>query len=107
MTSQTAIAYDPDIMGNWLVERRLSKVGFRLKSLRTELAVIDEQLLYLGDDADDQAIRAMVAETASSSFEARSARGNFANMTKHRAKVVAEIVELEQRQDDLLDAMTR
>ena len=51
-------------MGSWLVERRLSKVGFRLKTLRSELAVVDEQLLYIGEDADDQAIRAMVAETA-------------------------------------------
>lgn len=92
-------------MGSWLVERRLSKVGSRLKALRSELAVIDEQLLYLGDDADDQAIRAMVAETASSSFEARSAQGNFANMTKHRVKVVTEIADLEQRQDELLDQM--
>lgn len=94
-------------MGNWLIERRLSKVGSRLKTLRSELAVIDEQLLYLGADADDQAIRAMVAETASSSFEARSAQGNYANMTKHRLKVVAELAELNQRQDDLLDQMIR
>ena len=93
-------------MGSWLVERRLSKVGFRLKTLRSELAVVDEQLLYLGEDADDQAIRAMVAETASSSFEARSAQGNLANMTKHRAKVVEEIAELEERQDQLLDQLT-
>ncbi|MDG0976905.1 MAG: hypothetical protein P8M10_07420 [Ilumatobacter sp.] len=92
-------------MGSWLVERRLSKVGFRLKTLRSELAVVDEQLLYLGEDADDQAIRAMVAETASSSFEARSAQGNLANMTKHRAKVVEEIAELEERQDQLLDQL--
>ncbi|WP_394934973.1 hypothetical protein [uncultured Ilumatobacter sp.] len=93
-------------MGSWLVERRLSKVGFRLKTLRSELAVVDEQLLYLSEDADDQAIRAMVAETASSSFEARSAQGNLANMTKHRAKVVEEIAELEERQDQLLDQLT-
>ena len=92
-------------MVSWLVERRLSKIASRLKSLRGELAVIDEQLLYLGDDADDQAIRAMVAETASSSFEARSAQGNFENMTRHRAKVVAEITDLERRQDELLDQM--
>lgn len=92
-------------MGSWLVERRLSKVGFRLKTLRSELAVVDEQLLYLSEDADDQAIRAMVAETASSSFEARSAQGNLANMTKHRAKVVEEIAELEERQDQLLDQL--
>ena len=45
-------------MGNWLVERRLSQVAIRLKSLRTELSVIDEQMIHLGDDADDQAIRA-------------------------------------------------
>lgn len=93
-------------MGSWLVERRLSKVGFRLKTLRSELAVVDEQLLYLSEDADDQAIRAMVAETASSSFEARSAQGNLVNMTKHRAKVVEEIAELEERQDQLLDQLT-
>ncbi|NND76474.1 MAG: hypothetical protein HKN44_15865 [Ilumatobacter sp.] len=94
-------------MGSWLTERRLAKVGSRLKSLRAELAVIDEQLRHLGDDADDQAIRALVAETAGSSFEARSARGNFDNMSRHRVRVVTEIAELEVRQDELLDAMTR
>ena len=41
-------------MAAWLVERRLSKTASRLKSLRSELDVIDEQLRHLGDDADDQ-----------------------------------------------------
>jgi CII-binding regulator of phage lambda lysogenization HflD len=40
-------------MGSWLVERRLSQVASRLKSLRAELSVIDEQLTHLGDDADE------------------------------------------------------
>ncbi len=93
-------------MASWLVERRLSKVSTRLKKLRSELAVVDEQLLYLGEDADDQEIRAMVAETAASSYEARSARGSYDNMTRHRRRVVEEIVELEERQDSLLDQMT-
>ena len=92
-------------MGKRSLERRLSKVGTRLKTLRGELSVVEEQLLYLGEDAGDQAIRAMVAETASSSFEARSAQGNFDNMSKHRARMFAEIAELEQRQDELLDQM--
>ena len=65
----------------------------------------EEQLLYLGEDADDQAIRAMVAETASSSFDARSAQGNFENMSKHRARMIAEISQLEQQQDELLDKL--
>jgi hypothetical protein len=92
-------------MGNWLVERRLSQVSVRLKSLRSELSVIDEQMLHLADDADDQAIRALVAETAGASYDARDARRHVDALAKHRAHVVAEIASLELRQDELLDRM--
>lgn len=92
-------------MGNWLVERRLSQVATRLKSLRAELAVIDEQMIHLGDDADDQAIRALVSETAGASYEARDAQRHVDRLAKHRAKVVEEISTLEVRQDELLDRM--
>lgn len=77
----------------------------RLRTLRAELAVIDEQLVSLGDDADDQAIRALVAETPAASFEARDARRHVDAMARHRAHVVQEIAELEGRQDELLDQM--
>ncbi|MFT6812196.1 MAG: hypothetical protein ACI91Q_001473 [Gammaproteobacteria bacterium] len=92
-------------MGKRTLERRLAKTGTRLKSLRRELAVVEEQLLYLSEDAEDQAIRAMVAETGSSSFEARSSQGNFESMSKHRSRMIGEIAELEQKQDELLDQM--
>jgi len=87
------------------MERRLSQVATRLKSLRSELSVIDEQLIHLGDDADDQAIRALVSETAGASFEARDARRHVEALAKHRAHVVEEIASLEVRQDELLDRM--
>jgi hypothetical protein len=92
-------------MGNWLVERRLSQVSVRLKSLRSELAVIDEQMAHLADDADDQAIRALVSETAGASYEARDARRHVDALAKHRAHVVEEIATLEVRQDELLDRL--
>jgi hypothetical protein len=92
-------------MGSWLVERRLSQTASRLKTLRSELAVIDEQLVHLGDDAEDQEIRALVAETASASFEARDARRHVDRLSGHRAKVVEEIAALEARQDELLDRL--
>jgi hypothetical protein len=92
-------------MGNWLVERRLSQVSVRLKSLRSELAVIDEQMAHLADDADDQAIRALVSETAGASYEARDARRHVEALAKHRAHVVEEIAPLEVRQDELLDRL--
>jgi chromosome segregation ATPase len=93
-------------MGNWLVERRLTQVSKRLKGLRAELAVIDEQMIHLADDAEDQEIRALVAETPGASFEARDARRHVDAHAKHRAKIVEEIAALERRQDELLDQIT-
>lgn len=93
-------------MGSRLVERRLSKTGARLRTLRTELGVIDEQLRHLGDDAEDHAIRALVSETPGAGAEARDAQNHVDAMRKHRAHVVSEIAELERRQDELLDRLT-
>jgi chromosome segregation ATPase len=97
------LAWPP--MGNWLVERRLTQVSDRLKSLRAELSVIDEQLIHLGDDAEDQEIRALVSETPGASHEARDARRHVEALAKHRSKVVEDIASLERRQDELLDRM--
>jgi chromosome segregation ATPase len=93
-------------MAAWMVERRLSQVATRLKSLRDELAMIDEQLDHLATDADDQAIRALVSETPGAAAEANDARKHADAMASHRAHIVSTIAELEQRQDELLDKLT-
>jgi hypothetical protein len=93
-------------MGNRLIERRLSKTGARLKTLRSELGVIDEQLRHLGDDAEDHAIRALVSETPGAGAEARDAQRHVDAMRKHREHVLVEIAELEVRQDELLDRLS-
>ena len=93
-------------MAAWMVERRLSQVATRLKSLRDELAMIDEQLDHLATDADDQAIRALVSETPGAAAEANDARKHADAMASHRAHIVSAIAELEQRQDELLDKLT-
>ncbi|MBA3604507.1 MAG: hypothetical protein M3487_01560 [Actinomycetota bacterium] len=92
-------------MGSWLTERRLTQVATRLRALRDELSMIDEQLTHLADDADDLALRALVAETPSASFESNDARKHVDAMRRHRDHVVAEISGLEARQDDLLDRL--
>ncbi len=92
-------------MGSWLVRRRLTQTSARLRSLRAELAQIDEQLAVVADDADSQAIRALVSETPGASFEANDARKHADAMRKHRRHIVDAIVELESRQDRLLDQM--
>lgn len=76
-----------------------------MKSLRDELRVIDEQLAHLADEAGDMGIRSLVAETPGAAYELRQAQEHADAMAKHRAHVLATILDLEQRQDMLLDRM--
>ncbi|MEP7047613.1 MAG: hypothetical protein ABI949_13080 [Ilumatobacteraceae bacterium] len=92
-------------MGKRSVERKLRKAGSRLRSLRAELAVIDEQLVHLRDEAEDTSIRALVADSPAAAIEHREAAGHSEAMADHRRHVVAEIDALEVRQDELLDAL--
>jgi hypothetical protein len=93
------------MMGKASVERKLRKAGTRLRNLRDELAVIDEQLAHLVDDADEKSVRALVADNPSAAVEHREAMGHTEAMADHRRHVVAEIVGLEARQDELLDEL--
>jgi predicted nuclease with TOPRIM domain len=94
-------------VGTRRTERRLSQVAARLRSLREELAIIDEQLRQLDDEADDLALRALVSETPSASYESNDARKHADAMRRHREHVIGEIATLEARQDELLDRLAR
>ena len=89
------------------VERRLTEVGRRLKELRDELMVADEQLVHLADAADDARLRALVSETPVSDREHREAARHADAMRNHRASVAEEIQRLEAQQDELLDRFSR
>jgi hypothetical protein len=89
-----------------LLERRLTEVSERLKQLRGELLVTDEQLAQLADAADDARLRALVSETPLADREHRAASKHAEAMSRHRADVARVIAELEQTQDDLLDRLT-
>jgi len=92
-------------MGKRLIEHRLRRLGARLRTMRDELQVIDDQLAHLADDADDKSLRALVAETPGAGKEYREAKEHAEAMAAHRAHVEARIAELEARQDRLLDAL--
>ena len=57
--------------------------------------MVDEQLAHLRDDADDMAVRALVAESPAASLESNDARKHVDAMVRHREHVIAEIAELE------------
>jgi chromosome segregation ATPase len=92
-------------MGTRSVERKLRKAGARLRRLRDELAVIDEQLAHLVDDSEDARLRALMADNPAAAVEHREATGHSEAMAQHRSHVVAEINTLEARQDELLDEL--
>jgi hypothetical protein len=93
-------------MARSLLERRLAEVAERLKQLRDELLVSDEQLAHLADAADDARLRALVSETPLAEQEHRDAHKHAAAMSRHRAEVLDHIGQLERTQDELLDRLT-
>ena len=93
-------------MSRSLLERRLSEVASRLKQLRADLAVADEQLSQLVDEADEARLRALVSETPLADKEHKEAQKHADAMARHRAEVQASIDKLETRQDELLDRLT-
>ena len=92
-------------MSRVLVERKLSKVAARLKKLRQELGVADEQLAHFAGEADDARLRSLVSETPLADREHRQAQKHADAMIRHRSRVAEEIAEMEQRQDLLLDRL--
>ena len=92
-------------MSRSLVERRLSEVSTRLKQLREELSVSDEQLLHLAAEADDARLRSLVSETPVADREHQDAQRHADAMARHRAQVLEEIARLEVTQDELLDRL--
>ena len=93
-------------MSRSLVERKLIEVSERLKELRAELVVTDEQLNHFADAADDARLRALVSETPLADREHHEAQRHADAMGKHRAEVLSTIDQLERRQDELLDRLS-
>ena len=70
-------------MSQSLLERRLVDVSERLKRIRAELAVTEEQLGFLEEEAENVRLRALVAETPLADVEARDARRHADAQARH------------------------
>jgi hypothetical protein len=85
-----------------VVERSLRDVHGRLVRVRQELSVLDEQVAFLNDVADDARIRSLVSETPLAGHEYTDAQRSADAAGRARSALVATIGELERRQDELL-----
>ena len=88
-----------------MLQRRLVDVSDRLKRMRSELAVTDEQLTFMEEEADDARLRALVSETPLAEREQREARRHADALARHRDAIRLSIDELLREQDALLDRM--
>jgi hypothetical protein len=93
-------------MSQSMLQRRLVDVSERLKRIRAELAVTEEQLVFLEEEADDVRLRALVAETPLADVEARDARRHADALARHRDALRKNVRELEVEQDQLLDRIS-
>ena len=93
-------------MSRSILQRRLVDVSDRLKRMRVELTVTEEQLVFLEEAAEDARLRALVAETPLADVEARDARRQTDALARHRDSLRANVAELEREQDSLLDRIS-
>ncbi|MEI8000751.1 MAG: hypothetical protein WCI50_05315 [Actinomycetes bacterium] len=92
-------------MSQTILQRRLVDVSERLKRLRAERAVTEEQVAFLEGEAEEARLRALVSETPLADAEARDARQQADVMARYRDSLVLQIGRLHHEQDDLLDRM--
>jgi chromosome segregation ATPase len=88
-----------------LIEKRLRRNSENLKQLRIELALLDEQLAALSDDANDKEMRSLVSETPLASHEFRDAQKHVDALLEHRNYLHRAIAEQTRDQDELLDRL--
>jgi hypothetical protein len=89
-------------MQKLLLERRIRDVHARLVRARQELAVLDEQLAVVSEEAEDARVRSLVSETPLAAHEYAEVRRHADAMERARASLVASVDDLTRRQDELL-----
>ncbi|MEX2619470.1 MAG: hypothetical protein WD250_04550 [Egibacteraceae bacterium] len=87
------------------VEKRLAEARDEARRLRETLRVLDEQVAYQKDVADDAATRATVAGTPLADRERRTTAEDLRRLQRQRDETAALIEELTAEQDALLDRM--
>ena len=90
-----------------LIEKRLRRNSETLKQLHVELAVLEEQLEALRDDAREKELRSLVSETPLALHEFRDAQRHVDAIEQQFSHLQTTIREVTNDQDELLDKLGR
>lgn len=88
-----------------MIQRQLRKTSAKLRRMRDELAMIDAQLPYMTEEADDLETRSIVSDGSGPVREFREAQAHSLAFAAQRKRVAASIIDFEQHQDSLLDRL--
>lgn len=88
-----------------LLKKKLADTALRLRQLREELKVAEEQLTHFSDEADEARLRSLVSETPLADQKHREANKHAESMRKHKNMLQNEIERVEALQNELLDQM--
>jgi predicted RNA-binding protein len=89
-------------MQQLMLERRIREVHARLVRARQELAVLDEQLAVVLEEADDARLRSLVSETPLATHDYVEIQRHADAMTRAHLAMASTVADLVAKQDDLL-----
>lgn len=89
-------------MQRFLLERRIRDVHARLVRARGELAVLEEQLAVVTDEAEEARLRSLVSETPLAAHDYAEVRRHADAMQRARDALRASVEDLSRRRDELL-----
>lgn len=88
-----------------VIQRQLIEVGERIKTLRAELAQLDEQSVTAEAHAEDARLRGLLAETPQAVVDAHDAARRVELLARARATALRSLDDLLAEQDTLLDRL--
>lgn len=84
---------------------RLSALSEEISEQLTQLRILDEQVAFQSDVAEEARIRALVSETPLADREAREAADDLGRLIRSRDEAQTRVDELRAEQDSLLERM--
>jgi hypothetical protein len=87
------------------IAQRLRARSAEIATLQTEIGILEEQIAFQTEIADDARIRALVSETPIADRDAQVASGDLARIMRSRADALKRLEQLRADQDGLLERM--
>ena len=87
------------------VTERLAALSAEIAEAHTELRIIEEQIAFQSEVADDARIRALVSETPLADRESNEATDDLQRMIRSREEARRRVEELRAEQDSLLERL--